>query len=226
MTDLWTSLVPLVIGSAILPIQIAITVLLLRSSAGRFAAVAWVAGMTLVRLAQGLVFGLILGTGVAETEGPERPGPIASVLLLVVAIVFLVSAARKLLRQPDEDAPPPRWMALVASATPGRAFLMGAGVVAISAKLWAFTLGALGVIAEAGLDPPGAAAVYLAFIVAAESIHLGAVAIAYLMPARADVLLGQASDALQRYDRALMIVLGFVFGTYFLLKALDGLAVI
>ena len=74
MNDPWTALLPLVIGSAILPVQITVTVLLLRSSAGRIAAVAWVAGMTAVRLAQGVVFGLVLGTGASEAEGPTAPG--------------------------------------------------------------------------------------------------------------------------------------------------------
>jgi hypothetical protein len=56
---------PLMIGSALVLIQIIVTFLLLRSPSGKFTAVAWVAGMTATRLAQGLVFGLVL-------HGPSR----------------------------------------------------------------------------------------------------------------------------------------------------------
>jgi hypothetical protein len=224
--DLWTTLIPLVLGSAILPIQIAITVLLLRSDAGRVAAIAWVGGMTVVRLAQGIVFGLVFGGDPAEPDDPEDTRLVASTLLLVVAIVFLVTAARKLLRQPDDDAPPPAWMSMVESVTPARAFLLGAGVVAISAKLWAFTLAAIGAIAEAGIGQPGAAVAFLIFIVAAQSIHLGAIGITMILPERSDAMLERVSGALQRYDRAIMVTLGLVFGGWLLLKALTGLGVL
>lgn len=66
MTDLWTTLIPLILGSAVLPVQIAITVLLLRSGSGRIAAVACVTGMTVVRLAQGIVIGFVLGAARAD----------------------------------------------------------------------------------------------------------------------------------------------------------------
>ena len=225
VTDLWTSLLPLILGSAILPLQIAITVLLLRSGSGTIAAIAWVAGMTAVRLAQGVVFGLVLDRA-ATADGDAAAGLIASTLLLVVGILFLITAAKQLLRQPDEDAPSPRWMALIESASPGRSFLFGAGIVALSAKLWAFTLGAIGVIAEADLGQPGASLTYLAFVVAAESIHIGAIVLTLAAPDRAGVLLDRLSDGLQRYNRVIMITLGLVFGIWFLLKALRGFGIV
>jgi hypothetical protein len=219
---LWTALIPLMVGSAILPVQITVTVLLLRSTRGRFAAVAWVAGLTAVRLVQGVVFGLVLGTAVADAESPDRPGPIVSTLLLVIGVLFLVGALRKLLDEPDEDAPPPRWMARMSTATPTQAFGFGAGVVAASPKLWAFTLGAIAVIAEADLGRAGSLALFLVFVVMAESIHLSLVAIAYASPRRAVPVLDRVTDLLARYNRPLMIGLGVVFGTWFLLEALAG----
>ena len=225
MPDLWAALLPLAIGSAVLPLQVAVTVLFLQVPTGRATAVAWVAGMTVVRLAQGLVFGLIFETGAAQAEGSARPGPIVSTLLVIVAIALLVSALRKLLTVPDDDDPPPKWMAMVESATPARAFLLGAGVVLVSAKLWAFTLATIGVIAEAALGRTEAIVTFLVFVVAAESIHIGAIAMAYLVPRRSAVLLTRASAALRRYDRAIMVALGLVFGVWFLAKGLQGLGV-
>jgi len=226
MSELWSTLVPLMVASAILPIQIAITVLLLRSASGRVAAAAWVLGMTVVRLAQWVVFGLLLGGAAVATDDPQAAGVVESTILLLVGILFLVAATRKLLDQPDEDAPAPRWMAMVESATPGRAFLLGAGVVAISAKLWAFTLAAIGAIWEADLGQPTSTLVFLVFLVAAESVHLGALGVAVLTPDRSAAWLDRLSDALQRHSRSIAIVLGFGFGAWFVWKALSGLGVI
>jgi threonine/homoserine/homoserine lactone efflux protein len=227
MLDLWAALVPLMVASAVLPVPITITILLLRADSGRITAVAWVGGLIAVRLAQGIVFGLVLDRAVATGEGgTDGPGPIASTLLLVVAIAFFASAAAKLLRQPDEDAPPPAWMAKVSAVSPARAFLLGAASTGINLKLWAFTLAAIGVIAEADLGQVAAAGAYLVFVAGALAVHLAVVGIAYLAPSRADAVLARASAGLERHNRTIMIGLGLVFGTWFLLKALDGLGVL
>jgi len=226
VNELWTTLLPLIIGSAVPPVHIIITILLLRARAGRITAVAWLAGMTTVRLAQGVVFGLVLGIGGSEAGGSGGPGPILSTLLLVMAIVFFVAAAKQLLRLDDEDAPPPAWMATVESMTLGRAFLAGAGILSIGVKFWIFTLGAIVAIEEAGLGQPGSTLAFLVFVVLAASIHLALIAVAYAMPARSEAFLGQVSGLLNRYNRPIMIVFEVVFGTWFLVKALSGFGVL
>jgi hypothetical protein len=110
----------------------------------------------------------------------------------------------------------------MSTASPTQAFGFGAGVVAASPKLWAFTLGAIAVIAEADLGRAGSLALFLVFVVMAESIHLSLVAIAYASPRRAVPVLDRVTDLLARYNRPLMIGLGVVFGTWFLLEALAG----
>ena len=224
MAGLWGSLLPLAIASAIVPIQLVITVLLLRSAHGRVASLAWVAGMLTVRLGQGILIGLVLGPG--ELGGGGDSVTATSLLLLVVAILLLVMAARKLVDDPDEDAPPPRWMATVTGATPARAYLMGVGMLLIGAKSWVFTLGAITVIDAAALGQGGAVLTYLVFVLLAMSIHLAIVGMAYAAPARADVAMTRFSSLLTRYDRPISIGLGAVFGIWFLAKALDGLGVI
>jgi hypothetical protein len=227
MGDLWGALVPLIIGSAVVPIQIVITTMLLRSASGRGTAVAWVAGMTAVRLGQGLLFGLIIGSGSASSgEGSGGTGHAVSLVLLVVAILFYVTAVKQLLRHPDEDAPPPKWMAMVESITPAKAFGLGAGLLLIGAKFWVFTLGAISAIGAAGLGQGGAVLVFLAFVVLAESIHLAIVGVAFAVPGRAAAMLDAVAGLLTRYNRILVIVLGLVFGTWFLVKALSGLGIL
>lgn len=227
MPDLALTLIPLAIGSAVVPIQIIITILLLRTPGGRTAAVAWVAGMTVVRLAQGLVFGILLGARGGDAGGEVGgSGELVSVVLLVLAVMFYVVAARKLLKHPDDDAPSPKWMAMADDVKPGKAFLLGVGLVAISAKFWVFTLGAIAAIGEAGLGMGGSVVTFLLFVVLAESIHLAAVGFAFAAPARADVALTRFSALLERYNGPIVIALSLVFGTWFLVKALTGLDVL
>ncbi len=226
MDELWTILLPLMVATAVLPLQVVVTILLIRSDGGRLAGFAWVLGMTTVRLGQGLVFGLILGTGMSATDGPGRPGPIESTLLLIVAIFFLVTAAAKWLKVPDPDAPPPRWMATIATVGPGRAFLAGAGLVALSPKLWAFTLAVIGAIAEADLGTAAAAGAFVLYAVGAVGVHFGILVGTIVAPQRMEVALDRFSAAIERYDRPIMIALSLVFGVWFLLKALDGLGVL
>jgi len=226
MNGLWVSLVPLIIGSALVPIQIVITTLLLRSDSGRLTAVAWVAGMTTVRLAQGLVFGLILGSASETGSSSGGQGTGVSLLLLAVAILFYVAALKQLTHQPDEDAPPPKWMAKVDGATPGRAYLLGVGLLAIGAKVWVFTLSAIAVIADAGMGQGASILTFLLFVILAESTHLALLGLAYAMPDRSVAALDRVAGFLRDKNRLLVIGLGLVFGTWFLVKALSGLGVI
>jgi hypothetical protein len=225
VAGLWGTLLPLAIASAIVPIQLVITVLLMQSVHGRVTSVAWVAGMLTVRIGQGILVGLVLGSG-GPNGGDADSSTAVSLLLLVVAILFLVMAARKLVDDPDEDAPPPRWMARVQGATPSRAYLMGVGMLLIGAKFWVFTMGAISAIDVADRGRGEAVLTYLAFVLIAMSIHLAIVGMAYAAPARADVATARFSSVLTRYDRPITITLGLVFGTWFLAKSLSGLGVI
>jgi hypothetical protein len=220
------ALIPLAIGSAVVPVQIVITVLLLRSPAGPGAATAWVAGMATVRLAQGLLLAFVLGTGGDVPDDGSGPGLLASVLLLVVAILLYAGALKAWLGAPDEDAPPPRWMTAFEGIAPGRAFLLGAGLVLASVKLWVFTLSAIAVIEAAAAGPAGTVAWYVAFTVAALSVSLVLLGIAWLRPAQAQAILGRVSDGMERHNRLIVMGLGVVFGSWFLIKALDGLGIL
>ena len=102
MTELWTTLIPIALITAVMPGQVAITILMLRVPGGVARAGAWVGGMTVVRLAQFALLFLVLEP--ATDDGEPGTSLVEGALLLVVAILLLVSAARKLVNQPDEDA--------------------------------------------------------------------------------------------------------------------------
>ena len=226
MADLWSTLLPLIVASALVPVQITLTVLLLRSSVGT--AAAWVGGMTATRLAQGLLFGVVFAGAGALSGSQDGPGPVVSVVLLVVALLFLTKAAKLLLGggADDEDAQPPKWMKLTGSVTVGKAFLFGAAYVAIAAKLWVFTLGAIGAIDEAGL---GERRLHRSLRAVRGARRGDPDRVRRLRGAGAVVVAGPArpvSAWLEKNNRVIVIVLGFVFGAWFLLKALQGLGVL
>ena len=223
MGDLWGTLLPLIVVSALVPVQITLTVLLLRASVGT--AAAWVGGMTVTRLAQGLLFGFVFAGAGAVSEGQDGPGLAVSVVLLVVALLFLTKAAKELLGgADDDDAPPPKWMKLTESVTVGKAFLFGAGYVAVAAKLWVFTLGAIAAIDESGLGGAASVAVFLLFVALAEAVPIAVVAYAALARESSRAVLERVSVWLEKNNRVIVIVVGLVFGVWFLLKALQGLA--
>jgi hypothetical protein len=107
MLELWGNLAPLIIVSAVLPLQTIVTLQLVRSSTR--AAFAWVAGMTTVRLTQGFLFGVVFAAS-EERAGPDSPRFVLAGLLLILALLLYVKALRKLLGAEDEDAPPPQWL--------------------------------------------------------------------------------------------------------------------
>ncbi len=70
MAETIIQLTPLIIGSAVVPLQIMMIILLLNSPRqGLFKAICLVAGMTAVRLVQGVIFGLILSPEPGDTSG-------------------------------------------------------------------------------------------------------------------------------------------------------------
>jgi hypothetical protein len=223
MNNLWATLVPLIVGSALVPVQLLITILLIARS--RATALAWVAGMTVVRLAQGVLFGVVLASNEVPADS-AGPGPVASTLLLVAGLLFLLTALKHLVGDEDPDAPPPRWMSTIDGLSPAKAFLFGVGVMMIGAKFWVFTLSAIAAIADADLGRPDATIAFVVFAALTVSSHLALIGTAYLAPRRADTVLGRLSDWLTSHNRELMVGIGAVFGTWFVVKALDGFGVI
>jgi len=224
MDGLAGTLLPLAIASAVVPVHLLVTTLLLRGEAGRAAAAAWISGMTATRLVQGLVFGLVVVP--VERDDPASAAIIVDVILLVIAVALLALAARAWIKEPDEDAPPPSWMTALERIGPGRAFAFGAGIVAVGPKFWVFTLGAIAAIGESTLSAGPAVGTFLLFVLVATSIHLALLLGAIVAPARASVWLRRLVDALTAYGRPIKVVMGGVFGVWFLLQALTGLGVL
>jgi hypothetical protein len=219
------SLIPLIIGSAVVPIQIIIDILLLKSpKQSLLKASAYVGGMTTLRLLQGLIFGLILTGGASATsEESSGKGPIISTLLLVLSIFFLITAYKQWRKDDDPDAPPPKWLAMVDSLTPLKAFGLGFGLLLIGAKFWVFTLTAIAVIGAAALGQPTSSIAYLLFVLLAESLLLLPILVRLVLPGQSKAFLDGISDWLTRHNRVIVIVVSLVFGLLFFYQGASGL---
>jgi threonine/homoserine/homoserine lactone efflux protein len=163
--------------------------------------------------------------GSAAGEEPATASTLRSALLLVVAILLLVMAVKKLVTDVDPDAPPPAWLSRADSLTPGRAFLTGAGLLVVAPKFWVFNLGAIAAIEDAALARPAAAAAFLVFVLLTALPTAAIVAVALATPDRAHLLLERLADWIERHNRSIVVGVGLVFGVWFLVLALSGLGV-
>lgn len=220
MVKLWSTLFPLILANAVLPAQTILTLVLVRSSIR--SAFAWFAGMTIVRLIQGVLFGFVLAAGERQ-EGPDAPRFFVGVLLLLLAALLYLKALRAALGAEDEDAPPPKWVTRAGSMSPWAAFGAGAGFMTIHLKSLVFTLGAISAMTEARLGAPLAVLTFLLFVILAHSPPLAILALAGSSSRRAAAILDGFSAWLRDKNRAITICFGLIFGTWFLIKALREL---
>lgn len=219
------ALIPLIIGSAVVPVQIIIDILLLKSpKRGLLKASAFVGGLTTMRLLQGLIFGLIL-TGNASTTAEESGGrgAVVSTLLLVLGIFLLITAYKQWSKHDDPDAPPAKWLTMIDSLTPLKAFGIGFGLLLIGVKFWVFTLSAIATIGEAQLGQPSSSVAYLLFVLLAESLLLIPILIRIIMPNQSKSALDGISAWLTKYNRPIVIAVSLVFGLMFLYQGASGL---
>jgi hypothetical protein len=221
MGSILISLLPYIIGSALVPLQIMIALLLLKSpDRGLLKASAYVAGMTTTRLLQGAVFSFVFAEAALPESGKR---PVVSTLLLVLGILLLTTAYKKLQGGDDPDAPPPKWLMLLDQATPLKALGIGLGLPLVAAKLWVFTLSALATISAAQLGQPSSTIAFFLFILFAESLLILPIIFRIVMPVRSKTTLAQFSAWLNQNNRAIVIVVSFVFGGWFLYSGIDGL---
>ena len=226
MGTLLISLLPYIIGSAVVPLQIIVGLLLLKSpQQGLLKAIAYVLGMTITRLLQGLIFGFVLSRSTAFADGSTDQSPIISTLLLVLGILLLIAAYKKWSKEDDPDDPPPKWLTRIDTLTPIKALGIGLGLPLVAAKLWVFTLSALATIAAAQLGQPNSAIAYLLFILLAQSLLLLPILMRILVPKRSKSVLLKLSAWLTRNNRPITITVSLVFGLLFLYSGISGLLV-
>ena len=215
-------LVPLILGAAIVPVWIIIVLFLLRGQSGLLKAAAFVAGISAVRLAQGIAFGYVFGAS-QDASGQGGSSSIVSTLLVVVGILMFIAAFKTYRKEEDPDGPPPKWMQMFGKATPAKAFALGALLVAVAAKQWVFTLSAIGMIVQASLSQVENVVSFLVFVLLAISLLLVPILFSVIAPQRAGVTLEKMGKWLEKHNRQIVIAVSIIFGAFFLWKGVAGL---
>ncbi len=217
------SLLPFIIGSAVVPLQIIVVILLLTGERrGPLKAIAFVLGMTLARLVQGFLYQLVITGGSGDPADAAGISVIKSTLLLLLGVFLLVTAYKKWRKEPDPDAPPPKWLAMLEGLTPLRALLLGFGFILIAIKLWVFTLGALSVIDEAQLGQQATIIAFLVYIVLAQSLLIIPIVIRLLLPQQGSRALETFGGWLEQHNDRIVMVVSLIFGLLFLYQGVMG----
>jgi hypothetical protein len=212
----------LIVGATAVPFYPIVVLLMLQSQGGLVNAIAFVVGNIAVRLAQGVLFGLVFGVAVAaSSKDGQRLG--VSTLLLIVGILLLITAVKKWQKDEDPDAPPPRWMAALSGLSAAKAFGAGALFATVAVKQWVFTLSAIGVIGEAELGEAASAGLYLIYVLATQTLVLLPILTYAAAPQRATRPLKAAETWLERNNRSIVISVSLIFGVWFSYKGVTGL---
>lgn len=221
MGNVIVDLLPVVVSATVVPFYIVAVLVLLQSDGGLVKTLGFVAGGVATRLVQGLLFGLVFGAAMqASSEGGQRL--IVSTLLLVLGILLLITAFMKWQKAEDPDAPP-RWMATISGLSAFRAVGAGALFATIAVKQWVFTLSAIGVISEAGLDEAASAGLYLFYVLATQTLVLAPILASAVAPQQALRLLDAAQTWLERHNRVIAVTVSLIFGVWFSYKGVTGL---
>ena len=217
-----TDLLALIVVAALDPVWMIMVLLLLRTPGGVNKAAAFSAGALTVRVLQGLLFGDVFAEA-ARMGGSDGPSIIASTLLLVVGIFLLIVAVKKWRKEPDPDAPPPKWTASLQSISVFKAFGMGALLMGTAIKQWFFTLSAIAVIDEAQWSQVSSVLAFTFFIVCVHSPGLVPIVLSRVAPIQLSTSLNALGGWVDRNNRAISVTASFIFGVFFLWKGMTGL---
>lgn len=222
MGNVIVELLPLIVGATVVPFYLIVVLFLLQGEGGLVKTLGFVAGGIAMRLVQGLLFGLVFGAAMgASSEGGQRL--IVSTLLLIVGILLLITAVKKWQKEEDPDAPPPGWMTAISGLSAAKAVGAGTLFITIAVKQWVFTLSAISVISEAGLDEAANAGLYLFYVLATQALVLPPILAYAVAPQRAAGLLETGQSWLERNNRTIAITVSLIFGVWFFYKGITGL---
>jgi hypothetical protein len=216
MSDALPGLVVLAIGDSIAPPLLLLTILFLGSqrplpnagalALGYFAtcAVIGISGLMLFDGAEGTV--ATAGRVVSATIG---------------ALLFVLSL-RSLLGSPDPDASPPGWLASINSLSPPRAFVVRVALFPLQVKNLAIFVVCLVLIIASGLRPEGSILALMLVLVIFTLPVLVLVSLYAAAPQRASTVLEALQVWMGKHNRAITIMICFVFGLFFLLRGILG----
>ena len=219
MSDFLPQLAFLAVGGSIAPPLLLLTLLFLGSQRPLPNATALALGYFTTCAVMGVA-------GLALFGGAAGAGGVASVIgrgiSATVGGLLIVLGLRSLLVALDPETQPPRWMELISSISPPRAFGFGVALFPIQIKNLAIFVACLELIAAASLGPRGSAvALGLTLLVFAIPV-LGQIGLYATMPQCASTMLGSLRTWMEKNSRTITLVLCSVFGAFFLMTGLSG----
>jgi hypothetical protein len=215
-------LLPLMIAAMAMPTWVLLVLFLLRTGHAPTEAIAFVGGVTAVRLVQGALF----GSALSATIGPRRQGQweaLISALLLITGVLMWAAALRQWGKEVHPVSAPTissRWETMIHSLTPAQAFGVGALLVATSARAWLFTLAATSVIGQATFTSAESLVTYLLYVLGAELLLVASIVLSVRSRTRFDA----AAGWLEAHERPIVIAVSLILGSFFVWSGIRGLA--
>lgn len=202
-----------------MPTWILLVLVLLRKGRGPVEAIAFVTGIALVKILQGLIFGTIFGAYDVNHHRSEIEAIIIATLLIVVGLLMWVAALKLFIQGDDPDGPPPAWTRVISAITPLKAFGLGAALVTTSSRSWLFTLAAIGIISQEHMGAVLSVLAFFIFVVGTISLLV----VSILLSVRSSGRFAAAAYWLEQHNRPVMIVVSLFVGAFFLWHGVSGL---
>lgn len=114
----------------------------------------------------------------------------------------------------------PGLLKVIDRSNPPMSFALGVVLMAIGLKHYVFMIGAMEDLEKSGVLGIRWTLTMILFIVAAELLVLLPILIYLLMPERSEAILGSIKNLLDRYSSRITIIFCFIFGIFFLWRAL------
>jgi Sap, sulfolipid-1-addressing protein len=217
MGSLLSQLIPTAIVGAIAPLPITVAITLLMSKRGLAKALGFAVAMTAVFAVIGVI---TLSTASVDAGSSEKGSAITGTIVAVLGAVLLLIAVKQLLRAPDPDAPPPRFMTKLDTMSPPGAAVFGAIIALINVKQLGIYVAGVSQIVNADVSTGQG---WIALAVLLVVIELGVIApiLTYVLARDwATRVLGGFRGWLIAHNRVISIVLGLGVGTAFLVKGI------
>ena len=223
MTTLWAQLLPVLLATMVSPARTLAVIVLLRTPAAWRTASAFVLGMVLIMVLQGVVLGLGMSLlGLASSDRAEDLAVVAGVLYVVGGVLLLTGALRFALAEPSQgDGKLGAMMRKLQTVQPAQALRVGGGWLLASPKQWVFVNTAVAVIYTADLAPAGAVGVFSVFTVLSQLVYLLVIVGFLVARQRITPVLDSAFTWIGGHLRRIVIV---VFGALGVLLLVSGIA--
>jgi threonine/homoserine/homoserine lactone efflux protein len=135
-------------------------------------------------------------------------------------VLLIVLGLKSLLGSPDPDASPPGWLQSLDNSSPSRAFALGMALFPLQVKNLAIFIACLNLIIASNLGIQGGVVALVLLIFALPVLALTGLYAA--TPQRASSMLESLQAWMGKHNRAITVVVCFVFGTFFLVRGVMG----